>query len=259
MENMSDFLSVALKAGHGAEKIIMKQYQGEIKVELKADQSPVTATDREAETVIIKTLRDAFPSHGFLAEESGSDRPDAEYVWIIDPIDGTKSYSRKVPLFGTLIALMKGQEIIVGVSNVPVLGECMYAEKGRGAYLNDTEVHVSKVDNLAEAYVSFGSLKSLEEFNFHTAALSLARIARANRTGGECWSHNLVAQGKVDSMAEAHINIWDIAPIKIIVEEAGGMVTDLEGKPITRNTTSALATNGILHTEILEFFSKTKA
>ena len=128
----SQFLKVALEAAKNAEEIITAYYTGDtMKVELKADETPVTLADRGAEKVIRETIKQAFPDHGFLGEEYGIEEGDSPYIWIIDPIDATKNYIRKIPIFGTQIALMKGDDLILGVSNAPLLNELLYAEAGK--------------------------------------------------------------------------------------------------------------------------------
>ncbi|MCK5235224.1 MAG: inositol-phosphate phosphatase, partial [Candidatus Aenigmarchaeota archaeon] len=161
----SEFLKTGLEAAKKAEEIILKYYSDEIRAELKEDMSPVTVADREAEKAIIEIIRLKFPDHSILGEESGSSDSASEYLWIIDPIDGTKNYMRKIPLFATQIALMKGGEVIVGVSNAPALKELLYAEKGKGAYCNDRQIHVSKIDMLNKSYMSFGGLRHFEKKN----------------------------------------------------------------------------------------------
>ena len=154
----SQFLTVALEAAKNAEEVITSYYTGEIEVELKDDETPVTHADRGAEKVIRETINQAFPDHGFLGEEYGTQEGTSPYLWIIDPIDATKNYIRKIPIFGTQIALMKGDELILGVSNAPLLNELLYAEAGGGAFLNDEPIHVSDVAQAAEAMICHGGL-----------------------------------------------------------------------------------------------------
>ena len=156
----SQFLTVALEAAKNAEEIITAYYTGDaMKVEMKADETPVTLADRGAEKVIRETIKQAFPDHGFLGEEYGIEEGDSPYVWIIDPIDATKNYIRKIPIFGTQIALMKGEELILGVSNAPLLNELLYAEIGQGAFLNGEPITVSSVTRPEDAMICHGGLK----------------------------------------------------------------------------------------------------
>jgi histidinol-phosphatase len=249
----SPYLPVAIAAVKAAQEIILSYYQSDITVEIKDDQTPVTVADQQAEATIKQIITDAFPDHTFFGEEG--EKVDLQnhkgFTWIIDPIDGTKSFIRGFPLFGTLLALLHDGELIVGVSNAPVWGELIYAAKGEGAFLDDKRLHVSKVDQLQEAYLSNGRLKYFEDIDKIPQLLALSRKAKWARGLGDFWIYHLVAEGKVDIMMEGSIKFWDIAAAKVIVEEAGGTMTQLDGKPITYQSTTALATNRILHPEVV--------
>ena len=249
----TQFLKTALIAAKKAEEVIMKYYSGKIRAEFKGDETPVTAADREAEELITKAIKSKFPKHSILGEESGKSGS-SEYTWIIDPIDGTKNYIRKIPMFATQIALAKNNELILGVSNAPAMNELLYAERGRGAYCNDKKIHVSKVKNLRESFMSFGGINYFEKINSIKNLLKLARIVRSKRGFGDFWGYHLLAQGKIEIMVEADIKIWDIAALAVIVEEAGGKVTDITGKPVAKDARTVLATNGLLYDEVLEIF-----
>jgi len=252
--NKSNFLSVAIDAANKAEKVIMKHYAGEITYAAKSDMSPVTIADTEAEKVIIETIKDSFPDHSFLGEESGDQESESEYQWIIDPIDGTKNYSRHIPLFATQIALLKNGEIILGVSNAPALKELIYAEKGKGAHFQEKNLIVSNIAELSDSYFCFGGLKYFNKHNHIDALLELVSKTLGHRGIGDFWCYHLLAQGKIDIMIEAETKIWDFAALKIIVEEAGGKVTDIHGNKITKDTTSIIATNRNLHDSVVEMF-----
>jgi len=256
MKKQSKFLKVALRAAKKAEKILLKYYYKEIRVGIKKDLSPVTIADKEAEKIIIKTIKKYFPSHGFLAEESASDIKNKDYLWIIDPIDGTKNYLRKIPLFATQIALMEKGELVLGVSNAPLLRELLYAEKGGGAYYNKYKIKVSSVRELKQSHLLFGGIEHFARKNLIKHLISLIGNTRGHRGIGDFWCYHLLAQGKADIMIEAYTKIWDVAAAKIIVEEAGGMVTDIKGKEININTSSFLATNRKLHQRVLASFKK---
>src|SRR5580692_1916321 len=154
-------LQAALDAAEQAAAIARAMYQHNIEVRIKADKSPVTEADVRCEMAIREILRTRFPSHGFFGEETGSYEPDAESLWLVDPIDGTKAFVREYPMFSTQIALMRGGEIVLGVSSAPVYGEMAFAERGFGAYLNGAAVRVSEVATLDAAALSSGNLKSL--------------------------------------------------------------------------------------------------
>lgn len=250
----SDFFNVAMQAAKNAEHVIMQYYVDGVTWKRKLDLSPVTVADTEAERVIVDTIKRVFPDHAFIGEESGSDQVPSRYQWIIDPIDGTKNFMRKVPLFGTQIALMEDSNVIVGVSNAPAMNEMLVAEKGRGAYIGDTRIHVSDVQTLSDAYASFGGMSYFNKQNLLAPLLKLHDVTSGHRGIGDCWSYHLLAQGKIDIMVEAYIKIWDVAALKIIVEEAGGRVTDIRGEELTKDSTTIIATNGHLHDEVVEMF-----
>lgn len=250
----SRFLKVALEAVKKAEKIILKYYPDDIRATLKPDQTPVTLVDVQAEQIIKETIKKQFPDHGFRGEELGKDNDQSDYLWIIDPIDGTKNYTRKIFTFGTELALTQNGEFIVGVSNAPILKELVYAEKNCGAYCNKQEIHVSKVDCLSEAHFSFGGIRYFAKNNLVPELLDLASKVRSTRSFGDFWAFHLLAQGKIDIVVEAEVKICDVAALKVIVEKAGGKITDIYGLPVNLETTTIVATNGKLHSEVLKFF-----
>ena len=253
----SDFLTVAIEAAKNAEEIILSYYNANtITVELKPDETPVTRADKDAEKAIRETIKKAFPNHGFLGEEYGIEKGDSPYIWIIDPIDATKNYIRKIPIFGTQIALMCDDELILGVSNAPLLNELLYAEKGKGAFLNGESIEVSKVSQSSDAMICHGGLKWFVEKDYFDGIYNLINDTARSRGFGDFYSYHLVASGRVDAVIEAAISIWDIAAITVVVLEAGGMVTDMHGQAITKDTASLIATNGILHNTIIDYFTE---
>lgn len=250
----NDFLNIAIEAVRKAEEIILRHYKPNIEASLKTDETPVTIADTEAEKIIISIIRQAFPTHDFLGEESGTRISKSDYLWIIDPIDGTKNYMRGIPLFTTEVALMEKGKLVLGVSNAPVLKDLMYAQKGHGAYSNGKQVHVSN-RYIKDSYMSFGDISKFQKNNKIKNLLQLDQKVQGSRGLGDCWSYHLLAQGKIDIMIE-HPKIWDIAAVTVIVEEAGGKVTDLNGRAVDLNTTSLLATNGKIHEEVLGYFAE---
>jgi len=261
MDNKSELLSVALEAVKAAEAVIFKYLKTGFSTELKADLSPVTIADKEAEAIIRQTITEHFPDHTFFGEEGGTVSLENHrgYTWIIDPIDGTKNFVRRNPLFGTLLALMHDGELVIGITNMPLFNELMYAEKGQGAFLNDQPVRVTEITSLDDAYLSHGSLKYFVELDQASTLLKLASEVRQARGIGDVWSYHLLAQGKIDIMIEPKCKLWDIAASKVIVEEAGGKMTQLDGQPIGAHTTSAVATNGKLHATIVNQFGSSTA
>ena len=250
--NPSPELKAALDAAEQAALIARSLYEHNIEVRIKADKSPVTEADVRCEIAIREILEARFPTHGFFGEETGSRGEDAEYLWLVDPIDGTKAFIREYPMFSTQIALMRRGELVLGVSSAPVYGELAYAERGRGAYLNGRALAVSQVSTLESATLSSGNMKSLASGPRWTRYGEL--IARLNRIRGygDFLHYHLLAAGKIDAVVETDVNILDVAACAAIVTEAGGRFTELDGAPITLRSTSVLATNGRIHGAILE-------
>ena len=248
---MKKFLDTALDAAAAASVPILARYHGSFEVEIKADATPVTIADREAEQAIREVIGAAFPDHGIYGEEYGKDQFEAEYLWLVDPIDGTKSFVRGTGMFSTQIALMHRGELVLGVSNAPAMGELAWAVRGEGAYLDGEPLRVSAVDSIDTAQLSAGNLKSL------AASSSWERlgaiILRANRFRGygDFWQYHRLAAGQLDAVFESDVNILDIAALAVIVREAGGVFTDLAGRPVGLDTTSVLAAPPVLHAELL--------
>jgi histidinol-phosphatase len=245
-------LEVARAAAAQAAGLIRAGYAGAAPARAKPDGSPVTDIDIAAEEAIRAVVQDRFPGDGFYGEESTALRMDAEHVWLVDPVDGTKSFVRRYPMFSTQIAVMQRGCLQLGVSCAPVFGETAWAERGAGAFLDGASLAVSRVARIEEATLSTGNLRSLAASTRWTAFGRLvARLDRI-RGFGDFLHYHLLAAGKIDAVLESDIHILDIAALTVIVEEAGGRVTDLDGKPIGLGTRSILATNGALHGPILD-------
>ena len=176
-------------------------------------------------------------------------------MWLVDPIDGTKSFVRECPFFSTQIALMRGGRLVLGVSSAPAYGELAWAEQGSGAWLNDRAIHVSTVADLAAAIVSTGNLKTMTRSAQWDRLGSLIRRVSRIRGYGDFVHYHLLARGSLDVVIESDVNILDIAALTVIVREAGGTFTDLAGKDVTLDTTTVLATNGRLHAAVAETLS----
>lgn len=245
----SPLLQTALDAAAQAADIARRYYQGDLEVEIKEDRTPVTAADVECEQRIKKTVSKRFPAHGFFGEETGQDKLDAEYLWLVDPIDGTKSFVRQQPFFSTQIAVMKAGEIIVGVSSAPIFDELACAEKGQGAWLNGKRCRVSEVQTLAGSSLSSGNLGSLARDDQWQAYGRLVATVDRVRGYGDFYHYHLLASGRIDLVVESDVNILDIAALSLIVEEAGGRFTDLRGAGVGLETSSVLASNAVLHAE----------
>lgn len=245
-------LDAALAAAAAAAELIRARYRREFSVRSKDDGSPVTEVDIAAEAAIRGQLLSRFPSDGFYGEESDAVRMEAEHLWIVDPIDGTKSFVRRYPMFSTQIALMQRGRLVAGVSCAPVYGETAWAERGAGAFLDGAPLAVSDVARIEEATVSTGNLRSLAGGpRWGAFGRLVARLDRI-RGYGDFLHYHLLAAGSIEAVIESDIHILDIAALTVIVERAGGRVTDLEGAPIGLRTKSIVASNGRLHDAILE-------
>ncbi len=246
----SPLLETALEAAKAAADVIRHYYQRNLAVTLKADQSPVTAADIESEQVIRRIIGARFADHGFYGEETGQESLDAEYLWLVDPIDGTKAFVRGYPFFSTQIALMHRGALVLGVSSAPVYGELMYAERGQGAWLDGQPIRVSEIDSIERCAISAGNLKSLALGPHWGRYGQLIARAQRIRGYGDFLHYHLLASGKLDVVIESDVNILDIAALATIVAAAGGTFTDLSGAPLGLGTTSVLATNGRLHAPV---------
>jgi histidinol-phosphatase len=248
----SEFLATALEAAQAGAEVIRRYYQRNLQVTLKADKSPVTQADVETEQVIRAIIGQRFPTHGFYGEETGQSSLDAEYLWLVDPIDGTKAFVREYPFFSTQIALMHRGRLIAGVSSAPVYGELAYAEIGRGSWLNEQPLEVSDIATIESAAISASNLKTLASGPRWARFGKLVARAQRIRGYGDFLHYHLLAAGKIDVVIESDVSILDIAPLAVIVEAAGGRFTDLEGRAPDLQTTSVLATNGKLHDVVLK-------
>ena len=245
-------LQAALAAARAAGEVIRSYYQKNPGVRLKADASPVTEADLRAEQVIRATLSERFPGYGFFGEETGQHAMGAENVWLVDPLDGTKAFVREIPFFSTQIALLRAGKLVLGVSSAPVYGELAWAEEGGGAWLNDRPVRVSNVAALAQAAISTGNLGSLARSARWQRFGRLVGAAGYLRGYGDFVHYHLLARGALEVVLESDVNILDIAALTVIVREAGGTLTDLEGRAVGLSTTSVLASNGHLHQTVMD-------
>jgi histidinol-phosphatase len=247
----SEFLSAAIDAANAAAKISRSYYAGNFTVNTKSDRTPVTQADVECEQAIRHITLERFPTHGFFGEETGRSQEDAEYLWLVDPIDGTKAFVRQYPFFSTQIALMHQGEIVLGVSSGTLMDELAWAERGCGAWLNGDRMTVSDIDEPDRAAVSTGNLRSLAQSDGWPAMGNV--LARADRTRGygDFYHYHLLASGKIEAVIESDVNILDVAALSVIVTEAGGVFTDLNGEPPSLQTRSVLAANSKLHAHYL--------
>jgi histidinol-phosphatase len=243
-------LEAACDAAEAAATVIRSLYQKNLQVTVKADATPVTEADVRAEEAIRQVLTERFPSYGFYGEETGKHAIDAESVWLVDPIDGTKSFVRECPFFSTQIALMRGGRFVLGVSSAPAYGELAWAEEGGGAFMNNRPIRVSSVADLSGSIISTGNLKTLaRSASWSKFGDLIGRVSRV-RGYGDFVHYHLLARGSLDVVIESDVHILDIAALTVIIREAGGTFTDLRGHPVGLETTTVLATNGALHSTV---------
>jgi len=247
--NLDRELRLALELADAADAVTVAGFgSADLAVEAKADSSPVTAADRAAEETMRLLLARERPGDGVLGEEFG-DAPGGRR-WILDPIDGTANYLRGIPVWATLIALEQAGEIVVGVVSAPLLSRRWCARRGGGAHLNGTPLRVSTVPCLADALLSYNAQVTFEECGYGPQGLALSRRCRRTRGFGDFWSHLLVAEGAADLGVDPIAAVWDLAPLQVIVEEAGGRFTDFAGAARIDGG-NAVSSNGLVHAEAL--------
>lgn len=220
-------------------------------VEQKQDGSPVTQADRDIETYIRAAVAEHFPADGFLGEEFGETVGTSDYRWIVDPIDGTKSFVHGVPLYANLIALEEDDAVVFGVINLPSADILMHAERGKGCWKNGQRVHVSDRTDLDGAYVM---ATWLEDWNPDTI-VDLHAAGAVLRTWGDAYGYMMVASGQADAVVDYTTQIYDLAPMPVIIEEAGGTFTSLDGAR-DYNSGNGIATNGALHDSVLKIVNQ---
>lgn len=244
-------LVFALDICEQAGRIARSHFSAGVDVEAKADGSPVTRADKECERLIRDAVASRFPDDGILGEEEGESQAKAGgRRWIIDPIDGTYNFARGIPIFATLLALEKDGEIVLGVVNNPAFGDLFWAEKGSGAFKNGERIHVSDRSKLSESCFNFGQLTRVVGGGLWDGFSQIVSKTGRQRGFGDYFGFALVFEGKAEAMLEVGVCTWDLAPMKIIVEEAGGRFTDLTGSNSVY-TGSCLISNGLIHDELM--------
>lgn len=242
----STALRTAIRAAQAAARVAMRAFGGPLVVETKADATPVTAIDRACEEAMRRVVRRDFPADGFLGEEFGARAGETEARWILDPIDGTKSYIRGMPFWGCMVAREVRGRVTAGAVALPALGRLIWAERGRGAWADGRRLRVSRRSTLDRAYVLCGGYETFVQHRAVHRMTALHRRGAVVRSPGDAPSYLWLAEGRADAVIEAGIAPWDIAAALVIVEEAGGRFTDWRGRPGFR-IPNVLATNGRLH------------
>jgi histidinol-phosphatase len=248
-------LNVAHEICDETDGIALRYFAAEVTATSKADATLVTVADTEIEERIRGRLATAYPDHGLVGEEFGVERQAGEARWIIDPIDGTHNFVRGIPVFATLLALERAGSLVLGIVSAPALGHRWFAAAGHGAHVRsggrERPIRVSTIDRLAEAQLCFSTVRRLDEIGLLRAWLGVIRGSWRDRGFGDFWGHVLVAQGSAEAMLEHGVHPWDLAAPSAIVTEAGGRMTDLEGKP-SWSGPGVLTTNGALHARLVD-------
>jgi len=251
LPDLAPALAAAREAAAAAAEVILHYWRRGVDVELKPDDTPVTVADREAELAIRAILTKALPEAAIYGEEFGLEGSRDGLLWLVDPLDGTKSFVRRTPFFSTQIALMYRGELVLGVSSAPVYGETMWAHAGGGAWLDGSRVQVAPTATMAQAAISTGNIKTLTADARWDALGQLIRDSNRIRGYGDFCHYHLLARGSVDLVIESDLNILDVAALAVIVREAGGVFTDLDGRDLDLETRSVLAGVPALHAEAL--------
>lgn len=253
---LSEFAQFASRLADESGQVIRRYFRSGYEVETKADESPVTVADRQAEEVMRSLIEKAYPSHGVLGEEHGHHQPEAEYQWVLDPIDGTKSFVAGTYLFGTLIALVKDEIPILGVINNPLIGDFLLGTAGQ-TWLNGIPVQVSQVDQISESFLVTTSHTDCSVYRDGAAFDALIQQAKRYRMWGDCHGYHLVATGGVEIMADPILNYWDLMALIPIIQGAGGTITDWYGNDVLlkKGEAGAVATNGHIHEAVINILN----
>ena len=246
------FIALAGELADAAGAVVRRYFRTRIDVIDKADSSPVTIADREAETAMRRLIEQRFPEHGIFGEEHGRERADAEFVWVLDPIDGTKSFISGVPLFGTLIALTQSGRPILGVIDQPISRERWLGTEGRETTLNGAPIRSRACDTLARATL-FSTTPDMFRGGEATRFQTLANRAKLVRYGADCYAYGLVASGFADLVCECDLKPYDWCAPAAVIEAAGGIITDWSGNPLDLSSDGRVlaAGNPPLHREAL--------
>ncbi len=253
---LQDDLALAHELADAADAITLDRFGAvDLAVTSKPDLTPVSDADLAVEQAIRRTLASRRPGDAVLGEEDGETGSGARR-WVVDPVDGTKNFVRGVPVWASLVALQEDGEVVAGVVSAPALGRRWWAGRGLGAFAGGSlgsarRLQVSAVATLADASVSYSSLTGWEEQRRLPGLLQLSRDVWRTRAYGDFWSHVMVAEGAVDGSFEPEVSLWDLAPLQVVVEEAGGRFTDLAGRA-RPDGGSVVCSNGLLHDELLE-------
>ncbi|MGL1936318.1 MAG: histidinol-phosphatase [Fibrobacterales bacterium] len=263
---MKDLMNIALEACKRGQSEILKVQNNDLSIEWKEDATPVTIADQNAEEAMREFFQKETPDFGIIGEEFATADSDSEYNWIIDPIDGTKSFIAGVPLYGTLLGLYKGNDPVLGIINLPALGQCLSAQSGSGLFLNGSLIKPSVEQlPLEKSIVLSGTINTIEEMGKGPAFKKLRDAAWLYRGWGDCYGYFLVALGRAQLMYDPVVSVWDIAPMEVLMKEGGGAFSFSDGNVLNlfddtgklsfkSDQFDSLATNMLNHEEILRYF-----
>jgi len=249
-------LQIAKKLAHDAGKLALEYQANGFKTESKGGVDLVTEADKACEALILKTIQGNFPDHAILTEESGMiGDPKAEYKWIIDPIDGTVNFAHGLPFYCVSIAVVHRGLPIIGVVEAPALKEVFWAQKGKGAFMGNKPLRVSRVSDMNKSIIAMGypydRASETTKVSYKLASEAHQKARGLRRLGAAALEGAYIADGRIDGFFHYKLKPWDFAAAKIILEEAGGMMTDMDGNTLTPKNGRVLATNGLLHTEMV--------
>jgi histidinol-phosphatase len=230
MTDLEDILENAIDIAEEAADLAFSYFRQPILIEMKENQTPVTVADKKTEEFIRKALLEDFPGFGILGEELGEESIQNQYVWTVDPIDGTRSFIRGIPLFGTLIGLLDRGKPIGGIMVLPALEETYWAGTGMGTFCNGHQIHVSQAQKIESSLVSVGDVYAFQEAGKENVFKTLSQKTEICRGYTDCFGHSLVMRGAMDAMIDPVVSIWDIAPLACMIEEAGGEYFDFHGE-----------------------------
>ncbi len=255
MRENDRYLQVAIAAAKAAGRIQKLHYGGSHQVEYKGEINPVTEVDTLCERAIVQMISETFPDHDLLTEERPFEGKGSPWKWIIDPLDGTTNYFHGFPCFSVSIGLEVGGEVRLGVVYHPLLNELFYAEKGEGAFLNGNPIHVSRTDHLDRSFLSTGfpyDVREHTDFYLRYFRQFIIKSFAVRRPGSAAIDLSYLAAGRFDGFWEFKLHPWDVAAASLMITEAGGKVTDFQGRPFNIYSKEILASNGLIHKEMLQ-------
>lgn len=235
-DQTQSFIDLGNRLADTSRAILRGYYRRKLAILDKADESPVTQADRECESALRKLIAETFPGHGIIGEEFGTERGDAEFVWVLDPLDGTRAFITGRPMFGTLIALLHHDKPVMGVIDMPILGDRWIGAQGRPSLLNGEACTVRDCASLSDAYLSTVSPQAFPDAAAFGKFEAVRQHVKSASYGGDCYQYGMVATGFIDLVVEANLGIYDFLSLVPVIEGAGGVITDWQGQPLTRKS-----------------------